>query len=76
MDQQIVPPATIIERDGSTIRLLGLYDSFRDGKPVEAPDPAEPFEQPNAAGDLRQLDSIEDACIEGQRLAMFLDRLA
>jgi len=76
MTDEIIPPATIIERDGSTIRFKGLYDSFKSGQPVETPAHSPAFEQSNAAGNLRQLDTVEEACIEGQRLAILMRRIA
>ena len=75
MSEQIIPPAELIERDGKVIRFKELYDSSRPGESVEVLDHSEPFEQANAAGDLRQLDTPEQACIEGQRIAMLMRRI-
>lgn len=75
MSNQIVPPEELIERDGKVIRFKGLYDSKRPGESVEVLDHSESFEQANAAGDLRQLATPEEACIEGQRIAMLMRRI-
>ena len=76
MPDKIIPPKELIERDGNIIRFNGLYDSDSPDDPVTAVESATSFNRSNEAGHLRQVDSVEEACIEGQLIAMDLKRIA
>ena len=76
MADKIIPPKELIEREGKVIRFNGLYDSDSPDDAVTAVESATPFKQSNKAGHVHHVDSVEEACIEGQLIAMDLKRIA
>ncbi len=75
MSSGLIPPEQLIERDGDVIRFKGVSDSGIKGAGLAILSPSTSFTQSNELGSLRSVSSVEEACLEGQKIAMELQRI-
>ena len=75
MSSRLIPPEQLVEHDGDVIRFKGVSDSGNVGTGLAMMRPSTPFTQSNEPGSLRSMASVEDACLEGQKIALELQRI-
>lgn len=74
MANKLTPIEQLIVYDGDVVRFKGVRDSSAGREELIAVASA-PFAQPNKPGSLRSVATLEDACTEGQKIAMKLQRI-
>ena len=74
---KLVPNDLIFKVEGNTVRYLQLRKALTETDAlVQTVKTPGGFHQPNSAGGLRTVDSLEEACELGQRAAIGLKELA
>ena len=76
---RLIDPSELLEytEDGfvSFSAVVTSGDPERSGRAIVAVRASAPFAQSNEAGSLRSVSSLEEACLEGQRIALEAQRI-
>ena len=78
-EDRLIDPAKLIEYgDDGFVRfnaVVASSDPARADRAMVAVHASTPFAQSNEAGSLRPIESLEEACLEGQRIAFEARRI-
>ena len=72
---ELILPNELIEYEGDVVVFNGVSDSSRGSDRIRTLKSPAPFAQLNKSGSLRSVASIEEACEEGQKIALDLQRI-